>query len=103
MGNTGKTLWAQQYILKVLSCWNYWEWMLSVIPHFCTLEAYQNIPSPAHQGGSALPVSLVPGLWDAMVIGLKYKSLGFFAPYEPGLNQIHISFDPRENAAVGIP
>lgn len=43
MWNTGKTLWAQQYILKALSCWNYLEWMLSVTPHFYTHKAHQKI------------------------------------------------------------
>lgn len=36
MWNTGKPLWAQQYILKAFSCWNYWEPMLSVSSYLYT-------------------------------------------------------------------
>lgn len=38
-----------------------------------------------------------------MLIGLKNKSLGFSVSYEPSLNQIHISFDPKEYAGGGVP
>lgn len=100
MWNIGKTLWAQQYILKALSCWNYWVQMLSVTPHFCTHEAYQKISSPACQWGSACPISLALWLRDMMVIGLKYKFLGLFVQ---NLNQIHTLFDPNEYAGGDIP